>query len=85
MPFGVTYLNPQLTDDQAYDVAGYISRQARPVKKDLEKDFPNLAKKPVSTPYPPYADPFSTEQHQVGPFLEIMDFYLKNYQIKKTK
>jgi thiosulfate dehydrogenase len=65
MPFGVTYLNPQLTDDQAFDVAGYISQQPRPVKKNLEKDFPNLAKKPVSTPYPPYADPFSIEQHQV--------------------
>lgn len=85
MPFGVTYLNPQLTDDQAYDVAGYISQQARPVKKSLEKDFPDLSKKPVSTPYPPYADPFSTEQHQVGPFLEIIDYYLKTYQIKKTK
>jgi thiosulfate dehydrogenase len=85
MPFGVTYLNPQLTDDQAYDVAGYISQQTRPVKKNLEEDFPNLAKKPVSTPYPPYDDPFSTKQHQVGPFLEIMDYYLKTHQIKKTK
>ena len=85
MPFGVTYMNPQLTDDQAYDVAGYISQQTRPIKKNLEEDFPNLLKKPVSTGYPPYADPFSKEQHQVGPFLEIMDYYLKTYQIKKTK
>lgn len=85
MPFGVTYLNPQLTDDQAYDVAGYISQQVRPVKKNLEIDFPNLVKKPVSTPYPPYADPFSIEQHQVGPFLEIIDYYLETYQIKKSK
>jgi len=85
MPFGVTYLNPQLTDDQAFDVAGYISQQARPVKKNLEEDFPNLVKKPVSTGYPPYADPFSTEQHQVGPFLEIIAYYLKTYEVKKTK
>jgi thiosulfate dehydrogenase len=85
MPFGVTYMNPQLTDAQAYDVAGYISQQARPVKKNLENDFPDLAKKPVSTPYPPYADPFSVEQHQLGPFLEIMDYYLQTFQIKKTK
>ncbi|PTM00355.1 MAG: cytochrome C, partial [Bacteroidetes bacterium] len=69
----------------AFDVAGYISQQARPVKKNLEEDFPNLLKKPVSTGYPPYADPFSKEQHQIGPFLEIIAYYWKTYEIKKTK
>jgi thiosulfate dehydrogenase len=85
MPFGTTFLAPQLTDEEAYDVAGYISQQVRPIKKNSELDFPDINKKPVSTPYPPYNDPFSMEQHQLGPFLEIIDYYWNTYQIKKTK
>ena len=85
MPFGVTYLDPKLTDEEAYDVAGYINQRNRPVKANLGQDFPNLLKKPVSTPYPPYADPFSLEQHQLGPFLEIMEYYKKEHEILKTK
>ena len=74
-----------LSDEEAYDVAGYINSQYRPVKANLEQDFPDIKKKPVSTPYPPYADTFSVEQHKYGPFQPIMDFYLKEYKIKKTK
>ena len=85
MPYGTTYKNPKLTDEEAYDVAGYINQQFRPVKKNLEVDFPDLLKKPVSTPYPPFLDPFSVEQHQLGPFLPIIDFYQKEYGIKKSK
>lgn len=85
MPFGTTYLNPKLTDDEAYDVAGYINQQQRPIKLNLEKDFPNLLKKPVSTPYPPYQDSFTMEQHQLGPFQPIMEYYLREYDVKKTK
>lgn len=33
MPFGATYDNPILTDEQAYDVAAYINSFERPVKK----------------------------------------------------
>jgi len=85
MPYGTTYENPMLTDEEAYDVAGYINQQKRPIKPNLEKDFPDLKKKPVSTPYPPYADNFSIEQHQKGPFQPIIDFYKTTYGIKKTK
>lgn len=85
MPFGTTYDNPVLTDEEAYDVAGYINTQQRPLKSYPEKDFPDLKKKPVSTPYPPYADSFSTEQHQIGPFQPIMEYYKKTYNITKTK
>lgn len=53
MPFGTTYENPVLTDEEAYDVAGYINQQPRPTKRNSELDFPDLKKKPVSTPYPP--------------------------------
>lgn len=85
MPFGTTYDAPVLTDEEAYDVAGYINQQQRPLKPNPEKDFPDLKKKPVSTPYPPYADDFSTEQHQIGPFQPIMEYYKKTYNITKTK
>ncbi|TAI49848.1 c-type cytochrome [Flagellimonas allohymeniacidonis] len=85
MPFGTTYENPLLSDDEAYDVAGYINQQNRPTKLDLEKDFPDLKRKPVSSPYPPYADNFPIEQHQMGPYAPMMEYYLKTYNIKKTK
>jgi len=85
MPYGTTYDKPLLTDAEAYDVAGYINQQKRPIKSNLEVDFPDLKKKPVSTPYPPYTDNFSIEQHQKGPYQPIIDFYQKTYDIKKTK
>ncbi|MBD0831794.1 c-type cytochrome [Aestuariibaculum sp. TT11] len=85
MPFGTTYDAPVLTDEEAYDVAGYINQQQRPFKANPEKDFPDLIKKPVSTPYPPYADSFSVEQHQKGPFQPIIDYYKKKYNVTKTK
>ena len=85
MPFGTTYNSPILTDEEAYDVAGYINQQERPKKSNPEKDFPDLKKKPVSTPYPPYADGFSVEQHQMGPFQPIIKFYKQQYNITKTK
>lgn len=86
MPFGTTsYDNPVLTDEEAYDVAGYINQQYRPTKSNREKDFPDLVKKPVSTPYGPYVDSFTEKQHQLGPFQPIMEFYQKEYKIVKTK
>ena len=83
MPFGINYENPILTDEEAYDVAGYINQQPRPQKSNLEKDFPNLVKKPVSTPYPPYLDPFPQSQHQMGPYPEIIAYYAKQYKEEK--
>lgn len=87
MPLGATYENPVLTDEEAYDVAGYINSFNRPKKKNLEKDFPgdDLKKKPVSCPYPPYADNFSQKQHQFGPFQPIIEFYEKEYGKAKIK
>lgn len=85
MPFGATYDNPILTDTEAYDVAGYINQQKRPQKKNKELDFPNLKRKPVSTPYPPYADSFSIQQHQLGPFKPIIEYYKREFNINKSK
>ncbi len=85
MPFGATYQVPILTDEEAYDVAGYINQHQRPQKSNREIDFPDLVRKPVSTPYPPYCDDFSIEQHQLGPFQPIMKFYKITFDVVKTK
>lgn len=85
MPQGITFENPTLTDEESYDVAGYINQQLRPTKENLSDDFPDLKKKPMSTPYPPYVDSFSQLQHQLGPFQPIFDFYKTEFNIKKSK
>jgi thiosulfate dehydrogenase len=68
MPIGTTFDAPVLTDEDAYDVAAYIISRNRPQKANLDKDFPIRLQKPVDTPYGPYADGFSPEQHKFGPF-----------------
>jgi thiosulfate dehydrogenase len=68
MPIGTTYAAPLLTDEEAYDVAAYIIGQKRPEKANLDEDFPIRLQKPIDTPYGPYADGFSLEQHKFGPF-----------------
>jgi thiosulfate dehydrogenase len=73
MPHGADYLNPQLTPEQAWDVAAYVLSQPRPQRAGLAKDFPDLLNKPVDAPYGPYADGFSEKQHKYGPFAPIRD------------
>jgi thiosulfate dehydrogenase len=68
MPIGTAYNAPVLTDEEAYDVAAYLISQKRPEKANLDRDFPVRLQKPVDTPYGPYADGFSLEQHKFGPF-----------------
>lgn len=68
MPLGTTYDDPQLTDEEAYDVAAYINSFDRPVKEGKEKDYPDLSKKPKDSPYGPYDDDIPQEQHKYGPF-----------------
>lgn len=67
MPFGVTYASPQLSDEQAWDVAAFVNSQPRP-NKDLRNDWPNMAGKPIDHPFGPYADTFPEKQHKYGPF-----------------
>jgi thiosulfate dehydrogenase len=68
MPVGTTFSSPVLDDEDAYDVAGYILAQARPVKANLDRDYPVRLEKPIDSPYGPYADNFSQRQHRFGPF-----------------
>jgi thiosulfate dehydrogenase len=73
MPLG----KPELTDEQAFDVAAFINSQPRPEMANLELDYPDRKTKPVDTGYGPYADSFSLDQHRFGPFQPIEDFYKK--------
>jgi thiosulfate dehydrogenase len=71
MPHGTSYLDPRLSDEDAWDVAAYMISQPRPHKSGLEADFPDRLDKPVDTPYGPYADGFSERQHKYGPYAAI--------------
>lgn len=71
MPLGTRWDRPVLTDEEAMDVAAYINSQPRPIKADLDKDYPDRSRKPIDCPYPPYADDFPQKQHQFGPFPPI--------------
>jgi thiosulfate dehydrogenase len=73
MPHGADYLNPQLSPEDAWDVAAYILSQPRPQKDGLDRDYPDLLAKPVDAPYGPYADSFSEQQHKYGPFAPIRE------------
>jgi len=86
MPYlQATWDNPKLTDEEAFHVAGYINSFPRPHKLNTVKDYPDKKLKPVSTPYGPWSDDFSPEQHKYGPFPPIMEYYKKEYGITKTK
>lgn len=77
MPLGATAETPQLSDEQAWDVAAYVDAQSRP-QKDLRSDWPVTASKPPDYPYAPYADAFSETQHKYGPFGPIAEAKKKN-------
>lgn len=86
MPYlQATWDNPKLTDEEAYNVAGYMNSFSRPHKANTENDYPDKTLKPVSTPYGPWTDNFSAEQHKYGPFLPIMAYYEEQYGVSKTK
>jgi thiosulfate dehydrogenase len=70
MPFG----QADLTDDEAFDVAAYINSHPRPEMANLERDYPDRLTKPVDTSYPPFADPFTQDQHRFGPFRPIREY-----------
>lgn len=81
MPLGVNYENPQLTDEEAWDVAAFVNSQDRP-SKDLIKDWPNIAGKPIDHPFGPFHDGFNEEQHKYGPFKPIKE---RRAELKKEK
>lgn len=81
MPNGISYQQPFLTNQEAWDLAAYINTQVRP-DKDLSKDWPILATKPFDYPFGPYADSFPQSMHQLGPFAPIQAFWNKKTNSK---
>ena len=67
MPFTATTANPQLSDEEAWDVSAYINSQQRP-QKFFTYDWPKTETKPFDYPFSPFADSFSVRQHKYGPF-----------------
>ncbi|MEP6846434.1 MAG: c-type cytochrome [Panacibacter sp.] len=67
MPFGATYQNPQLTNEEAWDVGAFVNSQPRP-KKSFPHDWSDLGSKAIDHPFGPYKDNFSETQHKYGPF-----------------
>lgn len=81
MPFGATYHSPQLTNEEAWDVAAYVNSQPHPYK-DLHNDWQRIASKPVDYPFGPYADHFSETEHKYGPY-PVMQKAISKDEIEK--
>lgn len=73
MPQGTTYRTPVLSDEEAFDVAGYVLSKPRPIKTGLDKDFPARWNKPVDAAFPPYVDGASADQHRFGPYPPLIE------------
>jgi thiosulfate dehydrogenase len=77
MPFGLASHNaPQLTDEEAWDVAAFVISQSRP-EKFFAEDWPKKEAKPVDYAYGPFADNFPEKQHKFGPFIPIQEARIK--------
>ena len=86
MPLGASYVNPLLSEEEAWDIAAFINTQERP-SKDLSKDWPNIGGKPFDHPFGPFADNFDEKQHKLGPFDPIIEVKkkLKEQKDKNAK
>lgn len=73
MPLGAQHGQPQLSDDEAYDVAAFMLSHPRPQKANLERDFPARWNKPVDAAFPPYVDGAPADQHKFGPFAPLQE------------
>lgn len=82
MPNGASYTNPQLSDEEAWDLAAFVNSQPRPTM-DLSKDWPKKSGKPVDHPYGPYTDGFNEAQHKYGPFGPIVALREKNKKSRR--
>ena len=67
MPIGSTHENPQLSDEEAWDIAAYVNSQARP-HFNVPKDWPDKSKKPVDHPFGPYANFRRTKETRSCPY-----------------
>jgi len=77
MPQGASYLHPQITEAEAWNLAGFVNSQPRP-NADISADWPKVEEKPFDHPFGPYADSFTESQHKYGPYKHIKEFYKKS-------
>ncbi len=76
MPQDKIKTGEQLSAEEALDVAAFIndlSLHSRPSAP--ENLFSHLEHKPFDYPFGPYVDQFSEEQHRLGPFQPIREYY----------
>jgi thiosulfate dehydrogenase len=74
----------KLTDEEAWNVAAYILNQKRPAWGG-KSAFPSISGKPFDYPIGPYDDNFPAEQHRIGPFQPIVDFWTKRQGQKAAR
>lgn len=67
MPQGIDYQHPQLSDEEAWNVAAFVNSQPRP-EKAFPADWPDIRTKPPDHPFGPFSDTYSAIQHKYGPF-----------------
>jgi thiosulfate dehydrogenase len=72
MPLNPSANAPQLTDEEAWDVAAYVNSMPRP-EMSLNKDWPKILEKPPDYPVGPFADNLPIVQHKYGPFKPILE------------
>ncbi|MFZ1785079.1 MAG: c-type cytochrome [Ferruginibacter sp.] len=84
MPQGATYQNPQLADEEAWDIAAFVNTQPRP-HLNTSGDWPDKSKKSVDNPVGPYTDNFTELQHKYGPFKPIEEEKKKKEEGAKLK
>lgn len=82
MPQGATYTSPQLSDEEAWDLAAFVNSQERPHGL-TSHDWPRISEKPVDYPFGPYIDGFHETQHKLGPFQPILAKLGSRQQAKK--
>ncbi|MDD4246282.1 MAG: c-type cytochrome [Dysgonamonadaceae bacterium] len=75
MPYGTTAQDMVLSDEEAYDISGYVNIQERPISEGMEDDFPDRTTKGADVPYGPYIDDFPRIQHRLGPLQPIEEYY----------
>ncbi len=80
MPLGASHQNPQLSDEEAWDLAAFVNSQPRPTMA-TPHDWPDISQKPIDHPFGPFTDGFSETQHRYGPFKPIKA--VKETQSKK--
>lgn len=67
MPYTTSQSQPQLTDEEAWDVAAFINSQPR-TEIFFTQDWLKIETKPFDFPFGPYADSISEMQHKYGPY-----------------